>query len=117
MVLGVLYFFDPATHGFYPGCLFHKLTGLDCPGCGGLRAAHHLLHGEFAAAFRYNPLLVVSTPVLLFLLGRKWIKMQTGAQDSVGTRSHDFYWVFLLVLVIFGIVRNLPFAAFAWMSP
>ncbi|MGA3284708.1 MAG: DUF2752 domain-containing protein, partial [Verrucomicrobiota bacterium] len=36
----VLFFFNPSTHGFYPVCLFHKLTGWNCPGCGGTRAAY-----------------------------------------------------------------------------
>src|ERR1035437_4948003 len=40
----VLFFFDPAKHGFYPICLFHSLTGLNCPGCGATRAAYQLLH-------------------------------------------------------------------------
>ncbi len=28
---------DPADAHFYPFCVFHELTGLDCPGCGTLR--------------------------------------------------------------------------------
>lgn len=37
-----------------PGCLFHKLTGIKCPGCGGTRALQALLNGEALAALRYN---------------------------------------------------------------
>ena len=33
----VLYFFDPATAGFYPPCLFKTVLGMGCPGCGSLR--------------------------------------------------------------------------------
>ena len=33
----VLFFFNPSQYGFYPVCLFHELTGLNCPGCGGRR--------------------------------------------------------------------------------
>ena len=36
----VVFFFNPSTHGFYPVCLFHELTGLNCPGCGGTRAVY-----------------------------------------------------------------------------
>src|SRR4029077_15194960 len=32
---GVLYTFSPTEHSFYPICLFHALTGWQCPGCGG----------------------------------------------------------------------------------
>ena len=47
----LLFLFDPSTHAFYPPCPLHALTGLDCPTCGGLRAAHLLLHGHLRAAF------------------------------------------------------------------
>ena len=50
-----LYLFNPAESRLFPPCPFHALTGWQCPGCGSLRAAHCLLHGEFIAAFRLNP--------------------------------------------------------------
>lgn len=65
----VLFFCDPAAHGFYPRCPLHSLTGLDCPTCGGLRAAHLLLHGRFRAAFALNPFLFFALPAAaLFFL-------------------------------------------------
>src|SRR5258706_8063077 len=58
----ILYRFDPATVHFYPRCVFHALTGLQCPGCGTTRALHHLLHGDVAGAFRLHALLFVAVP-------------------------------------------------------
>ena len=49
--------FDPLQYFFFPKCPIKSLTGLDCPGCGGQRATHLLLNGEFKAAFFQNPLL------------------------------------------------------------
>ena len=67
----LLFLFDPAAHAFYPPCPLHALTGLDCPTCGGLRAAHLLLHGHLRAAFALNPFLFFALPVAaLFLLRR-----------------------------------------------
>ncbi len=40
-----------------PPCLFHRMTGLNCPGCGGTRAISAMLRLDFAAAFWYNPLI------------------------------------------------------------
>src|SRR5664279_1548131 len=55
----VVFFFNPATHGFYPICLFHELTGWNCPGCGGTRSVYALLHGNVALALKDNALFVV----------------------------------------------------------
>ncbi len=65
----VLYAFDPAQSSFYPGCWFHRLTGLLCPGCGGLRATHQLLHGNLPGAFHLNALLVLGLPVFAAAAG------------------------------------------------
>ena len=59
----VLFFFDPATAGFYPPCLFRTIFGAQCPGCGSLRAMHQLLHGNFAAAWALNPMLMIAGPL------------------------------------------------------
>ncbi|MDO5416282.1 MAG: DUF2752 domain-containing protein [Lachnospiraceae bacterium] len=46
-------------------CLFHMLTGLYCPGCGGTRAIRLLLRGEVAKSFVYHPFV----PYLALVLG------------------------------------------------
>jgi len=37
-----------------PQCVFKRLTGFDCPGCGTQRAIHALLHGRVGEAWRLN---------------------------------------------------------------
>jgi hypothetical protein len=59
----VFFFFDPATAGFYPPCLFKTIFGAPCPGCGSLRAMHQLLHGNLEAAWVLNKLIVVGLPL------------------------------------------------------
>ena len=41
---------------FAPGCPFHTLTGLPCPGCGTTRAVFALARGDVAGAIGWNPL-------------------------------------------------------------
>ena len=75
LAAAVLFLFDPATSAFYPPCLFRTVLGTQCPGCGSLRAAHQLLHGNFAAAWTLNPTLMIVVPLAaaltLFTLLRK----------------------------------------------
>ncbi len=110
----VLFFFNPVEHGFFPPCLFHQLTGLNCPGCGATRAAHALLHLDFATAVRDNALLVCALPLLAGLAGR-WVWRRGHGQGMRLVFPAGWLWVFLGVTVLFGVVRNLP--ACAWLSP
>lgn len=52
---------DPATSPA-PACLFRRLTGYDCPGCGTQRALYALLHGDAAAAWEHNAALFFALP-------------------------------------------------------
>ena len=92
----VLYRYDPARVRFYPVCVFHALTGLQCPGCGGTRAIHHLLHGDVAGAFRLNPLLFAVAPFTAVSL--RWPRV--AAHPAAG-------WIAAVVIVAFWIGRNL----------
>ena len=100
----ILYFFAPDQYHFYPRCMFYAITGLQCPGCGGLRAAHHLLHGDLAGAWRLNPLLVGLLPLAPVLLA--WFAVKRESWTSFALKP---VWVWGLVgaAVVFAVVRNL----------
>ena len=46
-----------------PKCMFHQLTGLDCPGCGSQRAIVAATHGRWADAWHLNPALWVGLTI------------------------------------------------------
>ncbi|MGC5014077.1 DUF2752 domain-containing protein [Streptosporangium sp. DT93] len=128
------------------------LTGLYCPGCGGLRAVHALAHGDPLTALGLNPLVVVLIPVAIVLWGRwtlgAWrgaagtgagalpgaavvpdatvrggtgpgagVRAGTGA-DGIARPSPRKYvqpvhgWLLLTLVLVFWVVRNLPFGEF-----
>jgi hypothetical protein len=68
----LLYLFDPATTAAYPSCPFRALTGLLCPLCGGLRAAHALVHGRVVDAVLLNPF-VFAAAVMGPLVPLRWV--------------------------------------------
>jgi hypothetical protein len=103
----ILFLFDPTQHSFYPVCPLYKTTGLLCPGCGTLRAVHQLTHGNFAAAWRFNPMFVSLLPVAGWLAFREIVKQLTG-RILPGIFTHPvFIWLIVGSLVVFGILRNL----------
>jgi hypothetical protein len=116
LAAAALYRFDPAQHGFYPRCHFYALTGLQCPGCGGLRAGHALLHGQVAEAFRLNALFVASLPALLALAAWRW-HLRARGQSARRPLRATWVWIFVAAVIVFGVVRNLPVVSFAWATP
>lgn len=108
IVLGaVLFCFDPTRYGFYPGCAFHQTTGLLCAGCGATRALYQLLHGHVLTALRYNPLLIVSLPVIGWFAATQLMSYLKNQPRPVKVRP-VWLWFTLGTLVAFTVVRNLP---------
>ena len=110
----VLFFFDPAKHGFYPVCLFHSLTGLNCPGGGATRAAYQLLHGHLLRALQDNALFVL---MLAGLTAQSvwWVMQKIRNQPVAFIVSPMILWALLVTVLVFTGLRNLP--AFSWLSP
>ena len=110
----ILFFFDPAKHGFYPICLFHALTGLNCPGCGATRAAYQLLHGHLLRALHNNALFVLTLAALV-VQGAWLVMTKVRNQPAAFVVSPKTLWALLILAFLFTGLRNLP--AFAWFSP
>lgn len=113
-VAATVFFFNPGHYRFYPVCLFHELTGLNCPGCGSTRAFYALLHGNFMRALKDNALFIFSffggAIFFIHFIFRKWRNPQT-----VLHWSPKIFWTYFAIAIVFGVVRNLP--AFAFLSP
>jgi Protein of unknown function (DUF2752) len=113
-IVALVYFIlDPTKVALFPPCLFHQLTGLDCPGCGGQRALHQLLHGHLIAAVRLNAMFVVSLPLFA------WVGFRLLARSLRHEPIHlaPRWWsLYLAAWIIFGVLRNLPFPVCQWFA-
>lgn len=100
-----------------PPCSFRSMTGLYCPGCGGTRSAKGLLRGDLGQALEMNPLVVVLFLAGCSLLGlamwREWRRPQGGMPLIPGW----FAWTLASLVVVFGLVRNLPWWPFTLLVP
>jgi hypothetical protein len=117
IVLVFLYAFDPSGSSFYPPCPVHALTGLYCPGCGSLRALHQLLHGHLSKAFGLNPLMVLSLPFLGYSFLSYILDGITGKSLPRVFIPAFYIWVFLWVILLFGILRNISIYPFSLLAP
>ena len=105
---------DP-THG--PTlCPFKAVTGLDCPGCGGTRAAHQLFTGHLGQAVDFNVLAVLAFPFILWGLFVSLTAMLGGPRWRSVSLSPAWTRVALVVVVAFWVLRNVPVAPFSWLG-
>ncbi|WSY36505.1 DUF2752 domain-containing protein [Streptomyces sp. NBC_00887] len=101
---------DPNEPGHYPVCPMLRFTGVFCPGCGGLRSAHAFAHGDIAAALGSNALAVVGYAVfaVVWLL---WMVRASRGEPLRISLSPAYLWGAGAVLLIFSVVRNMPFGS------
>ncbi|MFE5208341.1 DUF2752 domain-containing protein [Streptomyces sp. NPDC056600] len=105
---------DPNRPGHYPACPLLALTGVYCPGCGGLRSAHAFAHGDLVAALHANAPAVVG--YLLFAVAWSvWAARTARGLPTRVTARPAHLWALGTVLAVFTLVRNLPFGG--WLHP
>ena len=114
--VALLHLRDPHVSGSYGSCPILRLTGLPCPGCGGLRAVNDLSRGDLVAAVSSNAL-VVALSLGLVASWIVWAVRRAGGQHrarliDVSTRTA---LLVLPVIAVFGVVRNTPWAS--WLAP
>jgi Protein of unknown function (DUF2752) len=113
--VGLLHVRDPHESGSYAYCPWLLLTGTYCPGCGGLRAVYDLSHTDLADAASSNLLVVVLAPVAV-LAWAAWARARwRGHAWSVPPFAPSTAWAMLVVVLAFGLLRNLDLAS--WLAP
>lgn len=105
--LAIFYFLaDPATSRWAPKCLFHTLTGLNCPGCGSQRFFHALLHGHLVEAIRYNALFIIAIPYLLLLTLTSFFPTRFPRLFRILYAPTSIF-ILLAIIIIWTIFRNI----------
>jgi hypothetical protein len=91
-------------------CLFHRQTGLPCPGCGLTRSLTSVAHGEIGHAFDlhlFGPaiwLIALALSVGNFLGERRRERIRTWLRQR-GRSARIGYLTFVYGFVVFGVVR------------
>lgn len=101
---------DPNERGHYPVCPMLRLTGLLCPGCGGLRSAHAVAHGDIVTALGCNALAVVGYGIFAVVWVLWMVRAARGEPRRIAVKP-VVWWGVGAVVLIFSVVRNLPFGS------
>ncbi|SDE84595.1 Protein of unknown function [Epilithonimonas hungarica] len=104
----IYYFFDPTKYSFFLKCPLKTMTGYECAGCGVQRAFHSLLHFRFLEAFKYNPLFVISIPVLVFVLLINFVKRYYNLKIKLDNYIFNKKSIILILIIVFvfSLLRN-----------
>src|SRR5436190_14173394 len=105
---------DPNQPGHYPVCPLYRITGLYCPGCGGLRSAHAFIHGDFLAALQDNAMAVVGY-LGFAVLCTVWVVRAARGRPLRLALGPAHLWTLGTLLLVFTVVRNLPLGG--WLHP
>lgn len=118
VLIWYIYTHNPSDQkNLYVQCTFKALTGWDCPGCGGQRAVHELLHFHWRKALGYNAIFVLMIPYLLLLFYYEIRSYFFGIPKPKNfLTSSKMVWIFITALLIFGLLRNLPWYPFYLLS-
>lgn len=99
-------------------CIIYKLTGFDCPGCGGQRMIYHILNGEIQLAIKNNLLFFLGAPILgyfYYCCIQVYIFKRRRYLDKFVFHP-KFAVIFIASIVIFTILRNIPFIPFNYLN-
>ncbi|MGC5568357.1 DUF2752 domain-containing protein [Streptomyces sp. FR-108] len=105
---------DPNEPGHYPACPLLRYAGLYCPGCGGLRSAHAVVHGDLGAALGANALAVLGYLVFA-ALWTVWVVRTARGRPMNIDPGPPLLWSLGALSLVFTVVRNLPFGG--WLHP
>lgn len=110
------YYFYFSSLGFLPNvqCILNKATGLYCPGCGGQRAFHALLHGQIITAVQNNLLIFLVLPLVGLKLLEEMIEKKIFPPVFY---ARKIVLPIILFVILFFIIRNIPTEPFSYLIP
>ena len=106
VVIRYFYLNNPAKNDTpFAICMTKRIANIDCPGCGGQRAFHELLHGNFIAAGKLNIFIYFFAPLLAYIFFSFALKPFNINFPDIDISSKQLLIV-LVLLIVFTFFRN-----------
>lgn len=105
IIITIYYLFDPNSH-LFPQCIFYRLTGWQCAGCGSQRMLHALLHGDFASAWHYNAMILILSPIFVTMIIAGLFRNKLSKLYNIVNSKYAISCI-LITIVAWWILRNI----------
>lgn len=99
-------------------CIFYKVTGFYCPGCGDGRALYALLHFDIVSSLRNNLLFLPMSFIVTWYFVKIYLKIVLN-KDILPffNVSARFMIIFIFIIIFFWILRNIKMYPFTLLAP
>lgn len=88
-------------------CIFHTVTGLYCPGCGGTRAVRLLCHGHILESLYYHPFVLYGALLYAWFMLSNSIEYLSRGKMRVGMRYRKWYVALgVIILALNFVIKN-----------
>lgn len=92
---------------YFPTCFIYEKFGILCPSCGGTRCVSNFILGNFETSFSYHPIFFIT---IIYLLIVNIIYIVNGfTEKELLTFLYPktkFWIIFLIIIIIYTILRN-----------
>ena len=108
LIIFIAYYILNKTTGFYIPCIFHEITGLDCPGCGITRCLFDLVNLRIKDAFLVNPLVFIYLPfIIVYFLYKSYLYIYNKKDKILVKIPNYVMYIILVITIIYGVLRNI----------
>ncbi len=87
-------------------CVFHIVTGLQCPGCGITHMCIALMHLQFHQAFLAHPVIFTLLPLWMVSLIKNTVLFIRTGNYQLTCVENILLYCSIVILLVYGIVRN-----------
>lgn len=106
VVIRYFYVNNPANNDTpFAICMTKRIANIDCPGCGGQRAFHQLLHGNFIEAGKLNIFIYFFAPLLAYIFFSFALKPFNINFPDIDISLKGLL-ITLLIFIVFTLFRN-----------
>ena len=103
--LGVSYYIWLCLTGIGIPCVFRRLSGIRCPGCGLTTMCINIIHFDFVSAYHANKFAFCSWPVLLLGIVYQYYLNEKHLQQPKWYKLCCIGYV--VAFLMFGVIRNI----------